>query len=124
MSNYTNGSQFERRIAVMLMGYGFEVVRSAGSHGPADLVALKRGLVVLVQCKGGQAGMPLPEHNRLWGVASLLGAVPVLVTRDHVGRVSWQRLTGAAVTRKPRPVEPWSPVAELAEAAANEVQTV
>ena len=117
MTNYANGATFERRIAELLRAAGFEVIRSAGSHSPADLVALKPGLVVLVQCKGGRAGLPLPEHNRLWAVASVLGAVPVLVTRDHVGRVSWQRLTGAAESRQPRPSVAWSPAAGLAAVA-------
>ena len=53
---------------------GYVVVRSAGSHGPADLVALNAREVLLVQVKhAGQslrlaltalASVPTPPHTR------------------------------------------------------------
>lgn len=51
MSNYRRGAAFELRVAKALEEDGYFVVRSAGSHGAADLVALKLGEVLLVQCK-------------------------------------------------------------------------
>lgn len=51
MSNYGLGTDFERRCFAALAKDGYFVVRSAGSHGIADLVALKPGQILLVQCK-------------------------------------------------------------------------
>ena len=54
MSRYRKGSDFERFVKYQLEEEGYFVVRSAGSHGPADLVALKGGFpTMLVQCKAG-----------------------------------------------------------------------
>ena len=118
MSNYQNGSAFERRVAAILERHGYYVSRSAGSHGVADLVAIKAWQILLVQCKGGKGTIPLPEWNRLYAVASLLWpipgleygyAIPLLVTRDHIGRITWTQITGIAEARRPRPSAPWSP---------------
>lgn len=51
MSAYSKGANFERRVRDYLREIGFVVFRSAGSHTPADLIALKAGEVMLVQCK-------------------------------------------------------------------------
>jgi len=51
MSAYSKGANFERRVRGYLQEIGFVVFRSAGSHTPADLIALKAGEVLLVQCK-------------------------------------------------------------------------
>lgn len=49
MSNYSRGANFERRVRRHLEDRGWVVFRSAGSHSPADLIALKAGEVMLVQ---------------------------------------------------------------------------
>jgi Holliday junction resolvase len=52
MSHYRKGSDFERLVKHWLEGEGYFVVRSAGSHGPVDLVAIKGSSpTLLVQCK-------------------------------------------------------------------------
>jgi Holliday junction resolvase len=51
MSNYSRGANFERRVAKYFEKRGWFVIRSAGSHSPIDLVALKAGEVKLIQCK-------------------------------------------------------------------------
>ena len=54
MSHYRKGSDFERFVKYQLEEEGWFVVRSAGSHGPADLVAIKGGFkTMLIQCKAG-----------------------------------------------------------------------
>jgi len=108
-SNYRSGYTFELRIAGILQTNGYYVIRAAGSHGIADLVAMKTGETVFVQCKAGQSKIPLPEWNRLYAVASMLGAIPVLVTRDRLGRVTWTELTGTAAPRETRPGKQWHP---------------
>lgn len=52
MTNYTRGAAYEYEVKRELEQQGCFVVRSAGSHGPVDLVALTPdGKVVLIQCK-------------------------------------------------------------------------
>jgi len=51
MTNYSRGANFERRVRRHLENEGWVVFRSAGSHSPADLIALKAGEVMLVQCQ-------------------------------------------------------------------------
>lgn len=52
MTNYTRGAAYEYAVKRELERQGCFVVRSAGSHGPADLVALTPdGKVLLIQCK-------------------------------------------------------------------------
>ena len=51
MSNYSRGANFERRVKKYLENGGYLVIRSAGSHSPVDLVALRAGEVLLIQVK-------------------------------------------------------------------------
>ena len=52
MTNYERGANFERRVKKEYEKLGYYVMRSAGSHGVADLVALKRNTIpIIIQCK-------------------------------------------------------------------------
>ena len=51
MTNYRRGADFERRVCKYFDKQGYFTVRSAGSHSPIDLVAIKAGEVKLIQCK-------------------------------------------------------------------------
>ena len=48
---YRRGANFERRVRDYFAKQGCAVFRSAGSHSPADLIVLKAGEVILVQCQ-------------------------------------------------------------------------
>lgn len=50
-NNYRRGADFERTVKKYLEDAGWSCFRSAGSHSPVDLVALRDGAVLLVQCK-------------------------------------------------------------------------
>jgi Holliday junction resolvase len=50
-SGYALGAAFERRTMAALETDGYEVFRSAGSHGKSDVIAIKQGQVLLIQCK-------------------------------------------------------------------------
>jgi Holliday junction resolvase len=92
---YRRGAVFERQIADRLTEDGYLVMRAAGSHGHADLIALKRGQVLLVQCKlAGAGAVPPAEWNGLWEVAERVGAVALIVSRPKRGAKAWQRITG------------------------------
>ena len=51
MSNYSRGANFERAVQKDLERQGFDTVRSAGSHRPADIWAARGHTRWLVQCK-------------------------------------------------------------------------
>ena len=48
---YGSGVAFERDLKTALEEKDYYVMRSAGSHGAADLIAIKEGRVYLIQCK-------------------------------------------------------------------------
>jgi len=53
MLRYVRGRGFEYRIKQKLEGQGYFVVRAAASR-PVDLVAIKDGRAILVECKVGK----------------------------------------------------------------------
>ena len=92
---YARGAAFEREVKAVLEAVGCTVQRSAGSAGVYDLVAIKsvkRGEVLLIQCKKGGA-CPPAEWNRLWDLATAHGAVPIIAERPARGalRLWWLR---------------------------------
>jgi len=48
---YEKGRNFEYKVRDKLIKAGFDVTRSAGSHGIKDLVAIKNGSIYYIQCK-------------------------------------------------------------------------
>jgi len=53
-SRYRLGRRLEWRIRKILEEHGYEVIRSAGSKGKWDLIAIKPGCVRLIQVKKGK----------------------------------------------------------------------
>lgn len=49
--NYVNGITFERKLKHLLEDRGWYVMRSAGSHGIADLIAIQAGVTMIISCK-------------------------------------------------------------------------
>ena len=50
-TNYEAGRRFEYKRMKVWRANGAVVMRTAGSHGPFDLIAICDGEVVLIQCK-------------------------------------------------------------------------
>lgn len=50
-SNYKKGRAFEYRIKKKFEKQGYIVLRTSGSHGFADLIAVRKGEVIFIQCK-------------------------------------------------------------------------
>ena len=57
---YLSGRCFEYRIKKYLESKGWLAFRTAGSHGVADIIALKEGVTLLVQCKAS----PIPGISK------------------------------------------------------------
>lgn len=88
---YRMGRDLEGRTRLKLMAAGYAVIRSAGSKTPADLVAMRNGELLLVQCKRGGA-LPPVEWNDLIDFATQAGGRPIMVENPHAGTVRWWEL--------------------------------
>lgn len=82
--NYKRGAALEYRMKDKLEKDGWFVVRAAGSHGVADLVAIKFASfahhILLVSCKLSEYAPP-GEIAALQQKAQELQAVPMITTR-------------------------------------------
>lgn len=117
--NYARGAELERRVVAYFHDRGFPLARRvAGSKGLVDVIAVRTGQLVIVQCKGGGAALSNGEWNLLWSLGHELGAVPILASTDQRGRMVLWKLTG------PRPVRSRSWPAESWEAEPVELQTL
>ena len=89
MTNRERGDYLERQAKSALVDLGWVVVRAAGSHGVADLVALRAGNTpLLVSCKLNGYLRPAERHDLL-AAAERAGARPILAGRLRRG---WVRL--------------------------------
>lgn len=95
------GDYFERQTRAALEAAGWVVVRSAGSLGPADLVALQSGHTpLLISCKLG--GYVPPEQRRqLADSGKAAGAWGVKAWRERPGWVALMIVTRHGYARLP-----------------------
>jgi Holliday junction resolvase len=96
MTAYSRGVYREKKTADHLRSEGYFCVESRGSHGPADVVAMKPGQVLLVQVKSGNTDVNGALRdiwwNELYQLARQLGAVPVLADTPSFGKLRLRRL--------------------------------
>ena len=74
--HYRIGRRLEWRIRKLLEQHGYEVIRSAGSKGRWDLVAIKDGIVRLIQVKKGRV-----QKHKIKDLMPLL-ATPVVLSKE------------------------------------------
>ena len=89
MNGAHQGRRHEWRWRNYFESEGYEVVRSAASRGAADLICIKPGQVLLVQCK--RTALPGPDERReLVRVARMLPgiAVPVIARGKSLERIT------------------------------------
>lgn len=91
------GDYFERQTRAALEAQGWYVVRAAGSHGIADLVAMRAGSTpLLVSCKlGGRIGPG--ERRALRDTADASGGRAVVALRARNGWVQLGGITADAM---------------------------
>lgn len=87
-NNYRRGANFERAVKAHLEERGCPyVIRSAGSHGVADLVAAyPRDRWVLIQCKL-DGKLPPAEADQLIDLGDTLGARVALAAKGKRGKI-------------------------------------
>lgn len=112
--DYRRGGDLERAVKTELEASGYRlVIKSAGSKGRADIVALKRGETLIVQCAVSAYKSPA-DRRELRRLADEL-AVPGLTVRPLIA--GWHKIGRAArtvryleVTDTEAPdVFPWTP---------------
>lgn len=105
-NNYAHGRQTEWAIRADLERHGYEVIRAAGSKGPADLVAIKPGQVLLINVKRTRPPGP-KERQALRALAKLIHPIglPIVALKPPRHPPIYRHLTGPA----PKHWEPWTP---------------
>ena len=68
VTNYQRGRHFEYRVRQHFIKEGYIVLRSAGSHTFSDLLAMKGGEILLIQCKT-DGYLPAPQREALLDAA-------------------------------------------------------
>jgi len=120
VTQYATGTRFERKTRDDLRPNGYSVIRAAGSKGDSkiDLVAIKPGQLLFIQCKSDGKISPA-EWDRLWEVAGWVGAIPLLAANGPRGHgVTYTRLL--APKRRGARTQPCEPF--LLDQLAAEVQ--
>ena len=95
--NYVSGRRFEYTIKKALEKLGWIAIRSAGSHSPFDIIAIKGGRILLLQLKKYKGGhMPQAEYckemKKLFGlnISSVLRpAMAIIENRDGLTNALW-----------------------------------
>lgn len=109
MTRYEGGAVLERAAKKVLEDGGYYVIKSGGSKGIADLVALKPGETVLVQCKGN--GYIAPAERVAFRKLGLrLGAVCLLGRWEKTGPRGGRSAAFSELTSMgPAGQRPWTP---------------
>lgn len=104
---YRLGRAFEYRVRDALKKVGFFVLRSPRSGSPIDLVAIRKGLVLMIQCKrSGQLG--IKDWNAIYDIALSSGAVPIMAEmKVPRGILCWRMTDRKDGTRRAQPMEPY-----------------
>ena len=118
-SGYRNGADLERAVKHHLEENGYVlVIKSGGSKGKVDVIGLKLGETVLVQCKRSGTMSPA-DRVALRQLALALRAVPLLarwVKEGNAARyIGYTELTSMG----PAGHRPWTPDHALTTAIAD-----
>jgi len=85
---YKIGRAFEYRCRNFLIKLGFFVIRSPKSKGPFDLLAMKDGTILLVQCKLRNRNF---DTSSLKDISVQVGGIPIVAYRERRrGKIIWE----------------------------------
>ena len=109
MSAARRGTYREKLTAARLRKEGYYVMESRGSHGHADLLAVKIGQVLAVQVKTGDTELRGAWLNELYAAAVRAGMVPLVADFPKRGTLRLRQITGLHVPRSQRwPLVPFT----------------
>jgi Holliday junction resolvase len=105
VNRYASGARFERKVADYLRAeFGFFVVRSPKSGSPVDLLAVRKGQVLFVQCKTDGRLDPI-EWNEFYDLCIEIGAVPLMASNARGKIVFHQLLDRKDGTQRAQPFQ-------------------
>lgn len=81
MTNYEKGRRFEYRVRDFFREHGFLVIRAAQSK-PIDLVCLKDGKSILVECKTNRKALRRQTREELLKMAECSHAIAVFAYKE------------------------------------------
>ena len=87
------GANFELQIMHDLRRYGYTTLRSSGSKGTVDVVAVGDGHSLWIQAKITNPLISPAERLAVWDLALRAGGIPVVAHRDN-GTVLYRELRG------------------------------
>lgn len=90
----SKGPDLEYAVMEALREQGWYCIRSSGSHGIVDIIALRKRSIVVVQCKYDRGRVESEEWRALWDLADDIGATPYIADRSGPRKsvVMWQVL--------------------------------
>lgn len=99
MTAYRRGVYREKQVGARMRANGYAVVESRGSHGAADLIAIKAGQCLMIQVKSGDASLRGAWLNELYLAARDAGATPIVADWPERGLMRLRRITGLHESR-------------------------
>ena len=97
---YRSGRKVEYAVRNDLIARKYPIVmRATLSRGPADVIAIKPGVVLLIQCKRGLS-MGVGEWNRLFDLAKSINATPIMAGQPNGTVIVYRKLTGKKMGNK------------------------
>lgn len=100
---YRLGRQFEYRVRDDMRKKNYFVLRSPRSGSPADLVCIKKGKIIFIQCKRGGEFI-VSEWNEFYELCQSVNAIPILASTPKGKGIEYHLLTGLKDgSKKPQP---------------------
>lgn len=84
--NYISGRRFEYKVIKWLKEQDFYAVRSAGSKGVCDVLAVQYGTPMCIQCKNREGLISKKERLELRKAANKYGFLPIISFPIRIGR--------------------------------------
>lgn len=104
-SMYRLGRALEYRVRDKLKVNGYVAMRSPASKSPIDIIGIKPGQVLFIQCKRGGALVP-KEWNAIYDLAMSAGAIPVMAEQPYPRCIKFWRMTARKDgSRRRQPME-------------------
>jgi Holliday junction resolvase len=92
-SRKMKGRLLEYAVRRKLRSQGYYVFRCAGSR-PVDLIAMKDGKALLIECKAGLNPQLTPkQRNHILDIARIIQGKPILVMRKKYRGLRWFVMT-------------------------------
>jgi len=92
-SNVSKGRGLEYAVRDCLKAEGYIVFRCAGSR-PVDLVAIREGKIILLECKTGKnPSLPPKQLKHILEISERVGGSVVLAVRKKYRKIRWFKTT-------------------------------